>query len=92
MHYIRSIEGVNNVHHLHLWTITSGIYALSAHVLIDDLLISRSTQILKKIETLLQEKYSMEHTTLQFESGTCCDDSLGNGPVKMDDRTHGAEI
>ena len=67
------IEGVKDIHHLHLWTITSGIYAMSAHVLIDDLLISRSNRILDEIERLLQDKYSMEHTTIQFESESCGD-------------------
>ena len=70
---LRKIEGVKAVHHLHLWTITSGIYALSAHVLIDDLLTSKSANILKEIETLLKENYNMEHTTIQFESEFCGD-------------------
>jgi len=68
------IKGVKEVHHLHLWTITSGIYAMSSHVLIDDLLISKSSQILGEIESLLQNKYSMEHITIQFESESCGDD------------------
>ena len=67
------IEGVKDVHHLHLWTITSGIYAMSAHVLIDDLLISKSNRILDEIERLLWDEYSMEHTTIQFESESCGD-------------------
>jgi len=73
---LRKIEGVKDIHHLHLWTITSGIYAMSAHVLIKDLLVSRSAQILRQIETLLQSKYNMEHTTIQFESESCGDDLL----------------
>jgi len=68
------IEGVKEVHHLHLWTITSGIYAMSSHVVIDDLLISKSSQILEEIEKLLQGKYSMEHITIQFECESCGDD------------------
>lgn len=70
---IIEIKGVKDVHHLHLWTITSGIYAMSAHVLIDDLPISRSTCILEDIESLLKKKYSMEHITIQFESESCGD-------------------
>jgi cobalt-zinc-cadmium efflux system protein len=71
---LRQIEGVREIHHLHLWTITSGIYAMSAHVLIDDLLISRSGQILKEIENVLRGKYNMEHITIQFESESCGDE------------------
>jgi len=73
---LHEIEGVKEIHHLHLWTITSGIYAMSAHVLIEDLLVSRSAQILEEIERLLQGKYGMEHTTIQFESESCGDDLL----------------
>jgi len=73
---LHKIEGVKEIHHLHLWTITSGIYAMSAHVLIEDLLTSRSTQILREIERLLHGKYGMEHTTIQFESESCGDDLL----------------
>ena len=71
---VRKIEGVKEIHHLHLWTITSGIYAISAHVVIDDLLTSTSATILKEIERLLQGKYSIEHTTIQFECESCGDD------------------
>jgi cobalt-zinc-cadmium efflux system protein len=71
---VRKIEGVKEIHHLHLWTITSGIYAISAHVVIDDLLTSTSAGILKEIERLLQGKYSIEHTTIQFECESCGDD------------------
>ena len=67
---LRGIKGVLDVHHVHLWTITSGIYAMSAHVLIKDLLTSKSALILKEIKNVLHEKYSMEHTTIQFESET----------------------
>jgi cobalt-zinc-cadmium efflux system protein len=71
---LNKINGVKEIHHLHLWTITSGINAMSAHVLIDDLLTSRSAHILKEIKTLLQRKYNIEHSTVQFESELCSDD------------------
>ena len=70
------IKGVNDIHHIHLWTITSGINAMSAHVLIDDRLISSSAHILKEIKILLHNKYKIEHCTVQFESNACGDDLL----------------
>lgn len=73
---LRKIQGVKDVHHLHLWTITSGINAMSAHVLIDDLLISSSAYILKEIKSLLRNKYRIEHSTIQFESKACGDNLL----------------
>jgi cobalt-zinc-cadmium efflux system protein len=79
---LHKMEGVKDIHHLHLWTITSGIYAMSAHVLIEDLLVSRSAHILNQIERLLHNKYSMEHTTIQFESESCVDGLLKDNALK----------
>jgi cobalt-zinc-cadmium efflux system protein len=73
---LRKIQGVKEVHHIHLWTITSGINAMSAHVLIDDRLISSSAHILKEIKSLLRNKYNIEHSTIQFECKSCGDDLL----------------
>jgi cobalt-zinc-cadmium efflux system protein len=68
---VKTIEGVRDLHHVHLWTITSGIYALSAHVLIEDQMTSRSSQILEDINRFLREKFNIDHTTIQFECETC---------------------
>jgi cobalt-zinc-cadmium efflux system protein len=68
---LRSIAGVKDLHHLHLWTITSSIHALSAHVLVDDILMSRTGQILQEINRILKERYSISHTTIQFECQNC---------------------
>lgn len=68
---IETIEGVESFHDVHLWTITSGIYALSAHVLIKDQMVSESTEILDKIREHLREGYSIDHTTFQFECESC---------------------
>lgn len=73
---IKKIEGVKDVHHIHLWTITSGIYAMSGHVLIEDILMSKSAQILENINSLLRERFLIDHTTLQFECESC-----DEGPV-----------
>ncbi|MGC1166486.1 MAG: cation diffusion facilitator family transporter [Solirubrobacterales bacterium] len=58
-------EGVRSVHDLHVWTVTSGFGALSAHVVVargsDRDLISR------RLELTLAEQFGIEHTTLQME-------------------------
>ncbi len=68
---VKTIEGVRDLHHVHVWTITSGIYALSAHVLIEDQMTSRSSQILEDINRFLTEKFNIDHTTIQFECEAC---------------------
>jgi cobalt-zinc-cadmium efflux system protein len=62
-----SIPGVEDVHDLHVWSITSGMSALSCHALIDDLPSSQSASILHTLETMLAQKYQIRHATIQFE-------------------------
>jgi cobalt-zinc-cadmium efflux system protein len=62
---ISSAEGVVDVHDLHLWTITSGFPALSAHVLVAAG--ADCHAIRRDLEVLLRERFDLEHTTLQVE-------------------------
>ena len=61
------VSGVYEVHHLHAWTIASSMYALTAHVVIEDCQVSSANELLKKINTLLEERFRVEHTNIQFE-------------------------
>src|SRR5574340_645158 len=54
---IRTVEGVNDVHHLNLWTICSHILALSAHIDVEPAHKERQASVLRAIEELLLEKY-----------------------------------
>jgi cobalt-zinc-cadmium efflux system protein len=66
---ILRVPGVHDVHDLHVWTISSGMLALSCHVVIDDLPPSDSAPILDRISDMLRRTYDITHTTIQFESG-----------------------
>ncbi len=74
---MRQMPGVQNVHDLHVWSITSGMYALSCHVLIENLPPSDSSLILRSLTTMLSNNYRIGHTTIQFESDAhrkvCCE-------------------
>src|SRR6266702_4283351 len=61
------VRGVQDVHDLHVWCITSGMYALSCHASIADVPPSESASILRALETMLSEKYCIGHTAIQFE-------------------------
>ena len=69
--FIRSIDGVNDVHHLNIWTICSHIQALSAHVDIEPEFRGRQSEVLRVIEGKLLAKYHISHTTLQVECTLC---------------------
>ncbi len=68
------IEGVLDVHDLHIWSLGSNTHALSSHVLIDDMPPSASERILKRINEVLHE-FGIHHSTIQFEHVPCdlCD-------------------
>jgi cobalt-zinc-cadmium efflux system protein len=68
---IQKIEGVREAYHIHVWTITSGVYAMSGHVLIDDQLVSGSKDVLDRIRALLADKFKIEHSTIQLECDRC---------------------
>lgn len=61
-------EGVVAVHDLHVWTISSGLYALSAHLVIHADSIGRNDAILTSVKSSLCKRYGIDHTTLQIES------------------------
>lgn len=62
---ILQIKGVTGIFDLHIWSITSGITALSAHVIVLDL--NRSQAILQDINSLLDMRFKLTHTTIQIE-------------------------
>ena len=68
---ISEVRGVREAYHIHVWTITSGVHAMSAHVLIDDQLVSRSKDLINDIGTLLAEKFNILHSTIQLECERC---------------------
>ncbi|WP_045508295.1 cation diffusion facilitator family transporter [Bacillus amyloliquefaciens] len=68
IHTIEETEGIQNIHDLHIWSITSGLNALSCHAVVDDqLTISESERILRKIEHELEHK-GITHVTIQMET------------------------
>ena len=68
---VAKIQGVREAYHIHVWTITSGVYAMSAHVLIDDRLVSGSREIIDEIRGLLSKKFNVVHSTIQIECDKC---------------------
>jgi cobalt-zinc-cadmium efflux system protein len=65
------IPGVIDVHDLHIWSLGSEARALSCHVLIEDMPPSASHSILCEVNRLLDERFAIHHTTVQFEHARC---------------------
>jgi cobalt-zinc-cadmium efflux system protein len=63
---LRGIEGVESVHDLHVWTLTSGVLAMSCHVVISSGQLSRNL-VLAEVNVLARERFRIDHTTVQIE-------------------------
>lgn len=86
---VRQIEGVLDIHDLHIWSLGSQSHALSCHVLIDDMPPSLSDRILQDVTKVLGNRFHVHHTTVQFEHVSCA--VTGTGcvvPVGPDDSHH----
>ena len=68
---IREVEGVNDVHDLHVWSIGSETCALSCHISIEDIPPSASERILREVKERLHHDFGIDHTTIQFEHVVC---------------------
>ena len=65
---MESVEGVKDVHDLHIWTITSGFNALSAHVSVEEGLPQEEAQtVLSTLHSIASGRYGIEHVTVQLE-------------------------
>jgi cobalt-zinc-cadmium efflux system protein len=65
MNSLQTIPGVKDIHHMHAWTITSGVNIFSTHIKTDD--VSKTQDILKESTTILKEKFDFYFSTVQIE-------------------------
>jgi cobalt-zinc-cadmium efflux system protein len=63
---MRRVSGVRHVHDLHVWTLTSGREAMSAHVVVDD--VRESERLLEELHGVLHARFGIDHTTIQLET------------------------
>ena len=62
---MRSVPGVMSVHDLHVWTLTSGVDAMTAHVWIKD--DADDSKVLRDVRRIAKEQFGLDHTTIQIE-------------------------
>jgi cobalt-zinc-cadmium efflux system protein len=63
---LEEVEGVSKVHDLHVWAVTSDIFTLSAHAVVENG--GDFHQVLNGIEDVLKERFNIEHITIQLET------------------------
>ncbi len=68
---LAAIPGVSGVHDLHIWTVSPGYVALSAHVVLADASFAGAQDVQERIRRLLAERFGIEHSTVQLECAHC---------------------
>jgi cobalt-zinc-cadmium efflux system protein len=82
---ILRVNGVLDVHDLHVWSLSSNLRTMSAHVLTEDIAVSAGARIQSEVVRLLAERYNIAHATLQLECAGCNPE----GPYcDIDERLH----
>jgi cobalt-zinc-cadmium efflux system protein len=73
---IKQIQGVLDIHDIHIWSITQNLRTMSAHILTSDLTISACAELRRKINEVAQHRYNIAHATLQLECAECTSTAL----------------
>lgn len=69
--FVEKIPGVKNIHHIHLWKLNDNDTHFEAHIEVEDMRVSKTSEIQKIITKELHARYEINHTTLQFECELC---------------------
>ena len=73
---VEALDDVENIHHVHIWMVGENDVHLEAHIDVRDMLLSKSNKIGVEIESMLKNKFGINHVTLQFECEQCKDVGL----------------
>jgi len=64
---LRGLEGVIDVHHLHVWQISEGKTALQVHLALDDMGFAEATELKERLKRELHDEFEIEHATIEME-------------------------
>jgi cobalt-zinc-cadmium efflux system protein len=68
---LRTVDGVQDIHHLNIWSVCSHIIALSVHVEVQPGYEGERSGLLHRIEHALEDQFHITHTTIQLECSNC---------------------
>src|SRR6201996_2900311 len=86
---LHAVDGVQDVHDLHVWSLGSQTHALATHITIADIPPSKSARILEQVNGTLRQKFRIYHSTIQFECSGCEVAHHGCAPpVETEDLDH----
>ena len=68
---IGGLEGVHGVHHLHIWALGPSRPALSCHLMVGDVPVKSTGNLLSRVNEILEHDFGIAHSTVQFEFASC---------------------
>ena len=68
---LAAVDGVQGVHHLHVWALGPSRPALSCHLMVGDVPLKTTGKLLDHVTAMLEEQFHIEHSTIQFEFANC---------------------
>jgi cobalt-zinc-cadmium efflux system protein len=67
---LQKIDGVKNIHHIHVWNLTDKLLHFECHLFLEqDLQVSQTNGIFEHVRQILHDEFDVEHVTIQFEFG-----------------------
>lgn len=88
---VQQIQGVVNVHDLHVWSLTSQSHAMACHVQVEQMHLAQSEQVLERINHQIRDQFGIHHITIQMEVSACQTlDGCSSPPevVEVDGHSH----
>lgn len=79
---LESIDGIKEIHDLHVWNPSAENIALAVHITVPDQMLSTVDELAEKIRHMLYEKFRIDHPILQFESNSCDEAELLCSTIK----------
>lgn len=68
---LESIDGIKEIHDLHVWNPAAESIALAVHITVPDQMLGKVDELAQEVRLVLSQKFKIDHPTLQFESSTC---------------------
>ncbi|MBZ0178012.1 MAG: cation diffusion facilitator family transporter [Melioribacteraceae bacterium] len=73
---ISELDAVEDVHHIHVWSVGENDTYFEAHINVKDMLINEAKPVQAEIEKILKQKFKINHVTLQFECISCLNNNI----------------
>jgi len=70
LHELRRLEGVAEVHDLHIWALSAGKFCCSVHLKVHETFVNRQQEVLERADNMIRQKFKINHMTIQIEAPT----------------------